>query len=446
MAKISPKSPDFSGVAASEVDAEEKDSNREPVDSLLEFILKSGAADKKIGEGGTGIVLEMDLRVLPQNIRESLLEFFPQLFETTAEGCSETGLALKIIKIYAKGRGQQECQMQSRAGEIIANSPLAQKVAVPRAVYHNLSIQSEQTQKLLASLGAKNLGQVEVIIMDRVEGDDFEVITYRELIRKEADKFRSKCPNGDVEDYISQIGREDLLALISSVYGHREAPQWDKFIKEKLRNSGIISQEEINALREVLRILHGAGFFHLDLHQGNLMRAEGRLFLIDFDKARQVDVLGVSGQSVLEIEKEVYESLNGDQRRDGQLVEFLESMVKKTNRYITEAQSLLKTIGDSRGKRVMTAWGKFEAALTGGQDLNEVSDDFIRAMDQDPLQLALDPVPKYKLALLLAAAQRGRREETIELSRAIREKNNSANVMASFAALEEFLTKDLISK
>ena len=427
----------------------DKKHEQEIFEGVLEFIITH--AGVKINAGTVGVVLELDLNKVHALIRNHFLSLFPH-FQEEPETVYKSGkAATKVFKVYSRGKGLDEATLSGRAKEIIEGSDLADQVTVPTALYSGISLSDEQSIRFFEDLGVKvnrSKPRVDFLMMDMVDGMDLEIWSYREFIKIFADRFRGKCPDGDLDRFIDTCNRDRLIDLIFSEFGQRDSDQFDELIVDALSGRGLFDREKFEVIKKTLELLHQNGFYHRDLHQGNVMiSSSGKVVFIDFDRSICFEPGTFDHDNEQEIRSKVYDKSADKNRRyrnDSWILGFLEPMTRTAGDLLEEelavALSMMKTIrrkAESNDVRIKRAWDNMQVGLDSGLDVNVASDNFIREINGSPTNLPTDYA--IKIAVLMELYERGRQAEVVSVVQEIIAKNSSAVVIKKFNAFLKYL-------
>ncbi|MFA5358678.1 MAG: hypothetical protein WC310_02585 [Patescibacteria group bacterium] len=251
---------------------------------LLEFLLVKHA--HKVNEGSKGVIYHLNTTEVAADIMASLEKTDTRL---------ESEEALKVLKIYNPGEGVEEFAMQSMAYEIVETARqmgMTDLASVPKPIlFKKLKIKSED-QKMLEGDGIEfdDDGDVEMIVMDFIHGEDLATIYYKAVVWDRLQKeyhakgaspdspeyqtakqaFDDICRNGF--DRISQEATANLFnqtrALDSSGVERENTKRlWDKLREIKFSLSGDIPRQ----IERTIRLFEACGFEYLDGHQRNFM-------------------------------------------------------------------------------------------------------------------------------------------------------------------------------
>lgn len=271
---------------------------KEIAESLIESMIINS---KKINEGNNGIIKIVDLESLPKELTGFLKKF-------TSHTVKEDKIALKMLKIYQKGEGKKEYELQKKAYDIVDAEEDDDKYAkIPEPLlYYEFNIQTEKAKNMLHVDGMDSeQKKIEIILMDYIQGEDLAEYLYRQILirHKDLKHLAEQAQDIEIKDlqtYVSKalgfarpagkhrdeglrifekeaVNSQNVNILINFLKKQKDF-KFDKSILEKIKNT--------------IDLLHKNNIYHRDLHERNVMKsplANGKeeIFIIDFGSATE---------------------------------------------------------------------------------------------------------------------------------------------------------------
>jgi len=257
----------------------------EKIDAVLEHMLENGV---EIGSGKDAIVFRVDLASLPKPERHLLVE------NGVIDPREETdAIALKILKIYDPGLGDYEFQMQKKAREILAAETGAVKVPDTTMARHQKV--GDEVKNSLNARGGSIEKEVEMVIMDYIDGPDLGKMMYDFVLREMNydESYIADLTYSQKEQLVGQelgFERPDLESAqtpeekesAQAITFDRNEEKLLKYLKKKGFTLPLIFEKLDNAIRALNR----NGIYHNDLHKQNIMiDSRGEVYIIDFGRA-----------------------------------------------------------------------------------------------------------------------------------------------------------------
>lgn len=286
------------GPQTPETETEIDQETEKSLDAFIEQIIQGA---EKINEGNNGVILSIDSSKLPE-------EFIEILTKRGLEFPSNEQV-IKILKIYREGYGRKEFETQRRAHEIISSSDQTDIAGVPKPLlFHELGITETRTRESLKRMGLTAIGdRVDLILMDRIEGDDLATILYREVIERHPKSRHLRGQSGTLS--LEDLGGEIARILNFRIAGGKSQDESEReFERMKvsnqnadrlftfLRKNGFRLNPKITMqITNALDAFHTSGLAFRDGHERNIMicgedpsaTAENppRAFIVDFGNA-----------------------------------------------------------------------------------------------------------------------------------------------------------------
>lgn len=271
--------------------AETQDDNE-----FLEILFKSGFV-KKIGEGARGVVFAIDFSQMDDLQLEKIKKIFPELEN---EQNSPEKKAAKLIKIFSTETAVDEMNKQNLANSILEHedSPVKGIVSAPVAdEVHKIKIRDKDLARELSEIHNVKIVQSNpqacFILMDYIEGQTFEEIEAKEVLRRNIEKVKERYKLADAEPFIAGLKEDNLRNVVMEITGNIESREFLDYcdsLGKKLKGSKTFEKKTYEAVKEALEWLHKNGFYHRDLHLGNLMLGkDGKIYIIDFDQSKLID-------------------------------------------------------------------------------------------------------------------------------------------------------------
>ena len=353
--------------------------NPEQLDIWFEALLLGAS---KINEGMEGYIAELDLSELEPKFRQHLL----------GEQAGEGSYALKMLKIYHAGKGKEEFEAQKAAHEALRKVPGTASVPKPY-FYRDITITSPEVKESLARRFNfdKTIDHVEVFAMDKVDGDDLATHMFREVIRRDPEKFKR------LQDKVDTMSFPDLLEKVGNALGYAKPGGKGKSTEEKAyeaqrvydENASLLYQnlhekdftlstEQRDKLAKSLKALHKAGIYHRDLHHRNIMLGkDGEVHIIDFGKSKQVE----PGRTAVDVEDIYGADSEKSWLRDEEILNvFEEFSVSKRTLEHRAAQAQMKAVEatalqlQQRDPEAWQEWMKRVERFSSSFDTNTVDE------------------------------------------------------------------------
>lgn len=267
---------------------------------------------EKFDEGREGVLFYLRLEELPKDVSKAVREQTP-----FKEGEKQ---ALKVLKVYGKGKGVHEFAMQKAAHEMLTpyrdNPDYAD---VPEPTFYDDIPVSESMRANLESVGMRDVGDsIEVIMMEHIEGEDVATHLYKEALRRHPDFPRhlqeryamqaahaqeevgriGHMPFGELHAYVASLfdfAKPNLQGATSADAAYKtrvvEAENANRLLRfleqqdEALLPSSLISQ-----LRNTITLFGEEGLKHGDLGANlrNIMLCpDGRHRVLDFGRSEK---------------------------------------------------------------------------------------------------------------------------------------------------------------
>jgi hypothetical protein len=265
-------------------------------DRCLGEILQEG---EKVNEGNNGIICLVDIKRLAQ-ADPRICRIFG--YESAEELPEE--LAIKMLKIYSgKSAGKREASIQRRAFEIVNNNQQEGLAVVPRIYFSGeFKIQNDSLASLLQSEGVQlgDGGNVELLLMDYIKGDDFAVWLYKKVVDYHPGlvDLKDRIAKGEQTD-VNELNDRVAIALD---FRAPENPH-DEYQKRRVENDNhkkmvdylykagfVIDRNFIETINRTVAAFHNNGLSHNDLHERNIIVIETqggtiRIAIVDFGSA-----------------------------------------------------------------------------------------------------------------------------------------------------------------
>lgn len=260
------------------------------IESLLELSLIYGA---KRNEGTKGVILEINIDELPEDIKEKFLDCYE-----ADDQLGERVLAAKVIKVASSHGGLHEARMQTRAYDLVSQADESEHLAkIPMLRgYSEIEVKSEMVRAHLEHSGVKAGEKVEVLLMDFIPGEDLATHIFRRVLKTE-EYYREMADRYDFDELQSHVanklGYERPRAgdpgtnFEKKVYNANES----KLFEFMRRNGIMIDREIIDRSLATLEKLRENGIYHNDIHPRNIMietDEQGKIvdvYVIDFATA-----------------------------------------------------------------------------------------------------------------------------------------------------------------
>jgi hypothetical protein len=324
--------------------------------------------------GGNALIYRMEASEVPLELKG-------------AESEPANDAALKLLKVYYKGRADKEFENQSLAYRIMSQVPEGQRsnyALVPKAWTWKTVVLDEEARQSLNSEGASIIGnQAEVIVMDFIEGEDLATIFYRWIIEHApADKEYIKLnvhPN-DIDQLQTAVAAILEFEKSSNKHTDEQTRQSEERRLQKmnarkvysfLKKTGFrLNPRVVEQIKNTLRLFEQNHFYHNDEHERNFMvtgayQGEGEVqtYIIDFDKATTHQLEG-SGFRIDQVLSELLEE-KGNKERE----ELVESALLRSRdqAWIHSHSSWMNAnpdVAEKRLKMIMYNAGSSEQSLT----------------------------------------------------------------------------------
>jgi len=265
---------------------EEVQESNESVDLVLEHMIQEG---REIGSGKDAVVFKVDLAALPQNERDALVEK-----EIIFPSDEVDAMAAKILKVCNHDLGDHEFRMQKRARDIlVGEKDVARVPDIASASGQHIS---EKTRDYLNRHGTLLKDEVEILMMDFIDGQDLGSMVYDFVLRQ----------MGYENDYIADLTYEQKDQLVGQELGfelpnlesahtpeeHESAKavvfdrNENKMIKYLRRMGFRLDPKIFEKVDNAVRIFNNNGIYHNDLHRQNVMvDGDGEVYIIDFGRS-----------------------------------------------------------------------------------------------------------------------------------------------------------------
>jgi len=286
-----------SGEQADYIDRIRREELERLVDAELELLLVQHA--KKVNEGNNGVIFHLNFEGIDENAISHLLQM--GINPRTPE-------AVKLLKIYTKGEGKLEYDMQRLAYEIVAKSTKpCVKVPTP-ILYRDLSLTSA-TKDALREKGVQASGNnAEVILMDFIPGEDLATILCKEALRR-----KETAPTFSEEDLakmsFAQLHEEVAQFLGYSMPGGKARDDAEREFEREVvfaenaaklytflqKNNFVLHPSIQERLQNTIQLLHDNNLCHRDTHERNVMivgpyvadaKVPPEVYLVDFGSAK----------------------------------------------------------------------------------------------------------------------------------------------------------------
>lgn len=281
------------------------------LDFLAEQMLLNAS---KMDEGVNGIIFHLNVEILDESLKQ---------FAESKALDFESERALKMLKVYRKGEGEREFDLQKRAYEILNKKNAGTQARIPKPLFYRDIQLSPQARAQLEETVGFSEEHAEIIVMELIQGKDLG--TY---LVDAAKKLRAK--EGDDEDP-ERILLDDVLTRFRfSALDEGDAAILYHYLREKQFS---LNPSIIQALSAGIESLHRGKMAHRDLHERNVMISEDDgsvdVWIIDFGTAVQFEgeyienKIGIYARSSEEIRPYI---------ADEQLVVNLESLGEKRSK------------------------------------------------------------------------------------------------------------------
>jgi len=272
-------------------------------DSRLEYaVLQYG---EMINEGNNGVIFKLDLDDIPDDLRSDLGKM-------GIVGEHET--AIKVLKIYNRGAGKKEYEMQQRAYDIVSqkkDDPRYAQVPMPHS-FRDLKLSPETRAELMKkNPNLRVSDNIEILAMDLIDGYDLATGMFREVLKRhpkcqwspdQVDRLTFEQLTQEIQlslGFVVQTGttRDESARIHDEMVkaGQNKAKVLDFLRKQDIQIDPRISEQMGNTLD----LLRQNGFVIRDAHHRNFMVSGDllvspdreapapRVFIIDFASALQ---------------------------------------------------------------------------------------------------------------------------------------------------------------
>jgi len=273
-----------------------KQESKEAEEAIFrELLIKALKEGRKINEGNNGIIVKVEGEGLNQEIKKINSKFEGQ------------PLVSKLFKINSIVEVGNEYSVMSEARNVLGtafeNEPEKEDeyAKIPRAhVNYSLTNLDTEMVDILSSYGVSALegGSVDVIIMDAIEGKDFNTILFEEVVKKIPElRDREDLKNLDNVSF-RKLSYEAQVALGYSkpsqkgivednVYRENMGKILDFFGIGKGKpgaGTGLnFPKSFFDKITNTIKLLNKNGIYHRDLHARNIMiDKNGEPFIVDF--------------------------------------------------------------------------------------------------------------------------------------------------------------------
>ncbi|HVS79968.1 MAG TPA: aminoglycoside phosphotransferase family protein [Candidatus Paceibacterota bacterium] len=258
----------------------------EKVDTAIEHAIVEG---KFIGSGKDAVVFKVADETFSPEMLPILVE---EGFKFNTERQESLSAAAKILKIYEPGLGKREYEMQREAFQILSQSEKAAQVPTPIGLRDQEL--DEKNKVFLNGFGTHLKGNMEVIVMDYVDGKDLATIMYEFVLEakgydKEAlEKMEFEDKANLVAKYLSfsiPSGKdrdENARAFELAATMNDNSRKLMKYLKQK---GFKLDKIVVDKIENALKILSRHGLHHNDMHERNIMIEGDKVFIIDFGRA-----------------------------------------------------------------------------------------------------------------------------------------------------------------
>lgn len=259
----------------------------ESVDALLEEMLRES---EEVGHGQDGVILKIDLSVISAEHRNILAQ------NGILSPVEVNEVAVKVLKIYHPGKGDQEYRTQKKAREALAGASNAARV--PDTTVARDQHLDKDTRDRLKSYGAQLEDKAEIIVMDYIDGKNLGALLYEFVLQKigytpdqlaslsysqkeqlVAQELKFEVPNLAVAE-----NAQEVRAALGLTDDRNDEKLFRYLKRQGMRLDPAIFEKVDNAIR----ILHQNGIHHNDLHKGNVMiDSKGEVYIIDFGRSHE---------------------------------------------------------------------------------------------------------------------------------------------------------------
>ncbi|MCF6276935.1 MAG: protein kinase [Candidatus Magasanikbacteria bacterium] len=292
---------------------------------LLVKALKEGV---KINEGNNGVIVRVEGGVLDEEIKNVNPKF---------EGQS---LVSKIFKIDSVTEATNEFNVMSSAYDVLnsifESSPdkVEEYAKIPQAhINYNLKDLDAELAETLSNYGvpAREGGSLNVIIMDAVDGKDFNTILFEEVAKRHPKLIDLKLENTSFKQLAYEVQVALKFSKSGTTGGGKELLDRENVAKvvdffgigkgKKGEGSEFrLPEDFFSKIANTIKLLNENGIYHRDLHERNIMMDKnGDVFVIDFG-------MGLNDKKVTD---PYYSNLKGGEfNRDTGFVEFWQDIAE----------------------------------------------------------------------------------------------------------------------
>jgi serine/threonine protein kinase len=299
----------------------------EKVDQIIEGAVLEG---NMVGEGRDGIVIQVLVSRTDPQMRPLLEE------EGIALSAEQGEAAVKVLKVYRPGEGKHEYDIQRKAHEVLSKAKNIAQVPAPITIRDQQMPQEAIVR--LNLLGAHLEDNVEILMMDFIEGRDFTTMMYDFVLATQA-----YTPDV-IEDMSFSQKRDEVGKVVGVTFSNRLEDEYSIILNDErllvayLRKHGFrVDPAVFEKLERAIEALHTHDIYHNDLHGRNVMISEeGNPYIIDF------------GRSVENAEEHTFKDLSMVQIWKQLSVSPEEERNQKMQREIDEFETLRKRLDQSR--------------------------------------------------------------------------------------------------
>ncbi len=250
-----------------------------------------------VDSGKEGIIYRMETSEVPDEVKNVYAEAGHPL---------EADSALKVLKVYSSGKAKREYGFQLQAHSIVEEhlkrnpQDVGKYARVPNPIdYRKIHI-DDQTREQIARAGGAITGQeVEVLLMDFIEGKDLATEFYLWILEHSPKDKDYVVQNTNIRDF------HQLQQAVENILDFTKIKPSDKSEAEKiadqhrvnnlnaqkvydfLRRTGYkLDSNVVTQITNTRKLLEDARLFHNDEHERNHMIGDdGQVYLIDYAKA-----------------------------------------------------------------------------------------------------------------------------------------------------------------
>lgn len=251
-----------------------------------------------VNSGTKALIFKVEAEEIPEEVREKYSQI----------GSKNSNAALKVLKVYSRGKGQAEFDAQTRAYQMVEEARRkGQDVAlVPTPLeWQEVRIEDETKEVLNNEGGQLHSNEAELLVMDFVEGEDLATVFYKWIVE------HAPVDKQHIVQNVSPHNFEDLQRAVAEILdfikpGGRSFNEAARAGEEKratnmnaektyrfLRKTGFrINPKIITQIKNTFRVFKENSFYHNDDHERNFMvtgdysgNGEAQAYVVDFDKA-----------------------------------------------------------------------------------------------------------------------------------------------------------------